>query len=74
MLRETIVQAFGQVELQWSSLLSTYFAFLVVGFVLAELKGALSRRKNEQCNKDLPNLIGWRIPCMCLFTESAKLG
>jgi hypothetical protein len=73
MLREIIVPAFGQVELQWSSLLRTHFALLVVGFVLAELGKAFSRRNNEQCNKDLPPLIGRRIPCMCLSTASRIL-
>jgi hypothetical protein len=72
MLLEVIIPTFGQVRLQWSSLLNTHVAFLVIGFMLSELRRALDRgRHNEQHNKDLPPLIGWRIPCMCLLTASA---
>lgn len=64
MLREIVIPAFAQVELQWSSLLSTHLALLVLGIILAELRRFFNRNKNENCNKDLPPFLDWKLPCM----------
>ena len=38
-------------------------ALFLIGFVLAELRRALSKGKRERRDNDLPPLIGWKIPC-----------